>query len=347
MMVRVKTNQLTTDLAKAITNLANTLTIRIVTDNTGPLGVQYFSGYIPRRQLNLVSGDQSVELVAFGFASRLFDIPFRSGTTTTINHTASGILASDLAEDVIDGAVALDADLPITYTADSVENSTDTIKDKFVLQKCGEVLNRVIQLAYDANKIWYWTVLGDNLFRFKSKGITDAAGKPDHSLTYNKNVFQFPRFGEDLPDSFNEVLVVYNGGANIKRVIDQASINLVGLRSITVNETNIPDVTTATELGNAVLASRVPPIRSVTVTVTCNYDIESINPGDTCRIDNLPIDIQNILTRHMFITKTIYKRDTVDLELSLKTPYIQSQVESIRRRFEKESVESIAATSYS
>lgn len=343
-MVRVKTDQLTTDLARAITDIGNRLTIRISTANTGPSGVTYFSGYIPDQDLKLGSGEESVEIVAFGFASRLFDIVFRSGTTVVIDHTSAGIVASDLVEDVIDSAVATDTELPITYTVASIEDSADTIKDKFVLQKCGDVLNRAVQLAYDATKVWYWTVLGDNVFRFQSKVI--EGGTADHSFTYNKDAFLFPRLTRTLQQAVNEVFVVYNGGANIKRVADADSIALYGPISLVVNETNVPDSTTATELGNAVLASRTPPIRSITVTISCDYYTESINPGDTCRIDNLPPDIQNILTRCMFVTKTIYKGDTVDLELSVNTPYISSQVESIRRRFEKESTEGIAATAY-
>lgn len=344
MMVKIRTDQLTTEIAQAITDLANRVTIRISTDDSGPQGIDYFSGYIPNRQLNLKPEDQSVEITAFGFASRLFDIPYRDGATILMDYTtATGTpaKASEIAQDVIDKAQALDSDLPIDYTASSIEDSTDDVEDKFIMARSGDVLNRAVFLAFDINRIWHWVVTGDNVFRFKKNSTT-----ADHSFVYDKHVLGLPRFSEDLQQAVNEVLVVYNGGANIKRVVDQDSIDTYGLMSLTVHETNIPDADTATELGNAVLASRIAPIRSITITVGSSYPIELVKPGDTCRIDGIAADIQNLLTRNMFITRNIYRRDTVDLELSLTTPYIQSQVENIRRRFEKESVENIGATAY-
>jgi hypothetical protein len=340
-MVRFRTDQLTNDIANAITDLGNRVTVRISTDDTASAGLNYFSGYIPTRQLNLTPQDQSVEIVAFGFASRLFDIPFRSGTTVAIDHSSAGIKASDLAEDVIDNAVALDAQLPLTYSTSTIDDSTDTIKDKFILQNSGEVLNRAVNLAFDSNVIWHWFVDGDSKFYFKKNSTT-----ADHNFVFGRDITSFPIFTEDMQRAVNEVLVVYNGGANIKRVVDQDSIDSVGLRSMTVNETNIPDSTTATEVGNSYLAQRDLPIRSITVTVSDPYHIESINPGDTCRIDNMDSDISGLLTQNLFITRTSYRRESVDLELSLKHPFLSNQIELIRRRFEKESTESIAATIY-
>jgi hypothetical protein len=341
MMVRIKTDQLTTEIHHAITTLMNRVTIRVSTANTASQGIEYFSGYIPNRSLNLQAENNSVEIIAFGYASRLFDLPYRTGTTVTINKTG-GIKASDLAKDVLDKVTALDSTFPADYSATSVEDSSDTIKDKFVMQSAGDVLNRAITLAYDATRIWFWTILGDNIFRFKKSSLT-----ADHNFVYGRDVFSFPQFSEDLQQGVNEVLVVYNGGANIKRVVDTANVTAYGLKSLTVNESTVTDATTATEIGNAYLASRLPPILAITVLVANPYPIESINPGDTCRIDGLPADIKSLLTDNLFITKTTYKKFYVELELSVKSPFISNSIEKIRKRLEKESVETMAATDYS
>jgi hypothetical protein len=341
MFVRIKTDQLTDEIANMVTDIGNRITIRISTQFTGSNGIDYFSGYIPSRVLNLQNRDTSVEIVAYGHVSRLFDMLYRNGTTVAIDKTA-GITASNLAKDVIDKAIALDSNFPINYTSSSVEDSVTTIKDKFILQKAGDTLIRAAVLAFDSSYIWHWVVNGDNVFRFK-KNATSAV----HTFVYGGTALGFSRLAEDVQQGTNEVFVVYNGGANIKRVVDQDSIDAIGIRSLVVNETNATDSTTATEIGNAYLASRTPPIRTITVTIGSNYPIESINPGDTCRIDNLPSDIAGIMTQNMFITKTTYRRDTVDLELSLKNPFIQNQLEVIKKRLEKESVEAISATTYS
>lgn len=340
MSVRIKTDQLTTDIANQITSLMNRITIRISTSFTDSKGIDYFSGYIPNRSLNLTPENNSLELIVIGYASRLFEMDYRTGTTIAIDKTA-GITASNLAKDVIDKVIALDSNFPINYTSTSVVDSVDTIKDKFILQKAGDVLSRAAQMAFDTSRIWHWVVNGDNVFRFKKDSIV-----ADHNFVYGKHVLNIPKLTEDLQQSKNEILVVYNGGANVKRVVDTDSIALYGLRSETVNESNVPDSTTATEIGNAHLASKIPPIRAVTITIGSDYPIEKINPGDTCRIDGLPRDISNLLTKNLFITKTIYRRDTVDLELSIKNPFIQNKLDIIKRRQDKESVEGIAATTY-
>jgi hypothetical protein len=343
MFVRIKTDQLTQEVANAITDLTNKITIRIATEKTASTGIAYFSGYIPSRSLNLQPGNDSVEFMAFGFASKLFDMLYRDGTTIKIDKTG-GITATNLAKDVIDKVRVLDANFPVNYSSTSTEDSADTIKDKFVLQKAGEVINRAVFLAFDTARIWHWLILGDNVFRFKKNSTT-----ADHSFTYGRDVQSFPTFTEDLQNAKNEIFVVYNGGANVKRVADAASITAYGSLSEVVNETNVPDATTAAEIGNAHLAAKIPPVRTVTVTITRDYikGIENINPGDTCRIDNLPPDIAALLTTNMLITRTVYKRDTVDIELSLKHPFLQDQVDKIKRKLEKESIETIAASTYS
>lgn len=341
MMVNLKTNQLTEDIANHITDLANRVTIRVSTPNTGSTGINYFSGYIPSRNLILTAENNSLEITAFGHASRLFDVPYRNGTTVVIDKTA-GITASELVIDIIDKFQALDTNSPITYLSSSIEDSVDDVKDIFKLQTCGDVLNKATVFAYDADRIWHYVINGDNIIRFKKSSTT-----ADHHLVFGRDVVIFPVFNEDLQQSKNEVLIVYNGGANIKRVADSDNIALYGLRSLTVNETNIPDAPTATEMANAYLASRSAPIRAITARVVSTYPIELINPGDTCRIDGLPIDIAQIVTQNMFIAKITYRKDYVDLELSLKSPYISNQVDAIRRRFEQESVADTSATTYS
>ncbi len=348
MSADIRTDQLNTEVQNSITSLMNRITIRIVNEHTGPTGIDYFSGYIPQQDFNIRPGEGVIEFIALGHASRLQNIPYRDGTTTTIDKTA-GIKASDLAKDVIDKVRALDSTFVPNYSATSVEDSTDTIRDKFVSQKAMDVMNRAALLAYDAGRIWYWVILGDNIFRMK-KSATSA----QHNFTFGKDVLFFPRFVKDVLQARNEIMVHFNGGANIKRVVDTASIAEYGLMSEDISEPTIPNTdsgATATEFGNSVLESRRPPILSITVTIGSNYHLgmESIDPGQTCDIQNLVEDIQQNLTDNMFITRTVYDRaaSTVELELSLKTPFLQNQVESIRRRFAKQSFESDAATSYS
>lgn len=342
MTATVRTDQLVKDLANGITDLMNDVTIRAATPQTGAGGLDYFRGYVAKRALNLRAADETVGLECFGHASRLFETIYRSGTTIVLDHTGvNAKTASNIAKDIIDKVRALDSAYRVNYTTTSVQDSVDSVQDKFQLAKAGDALNRCVFLAFDSGVIWHWLVLGDNVFRFKK-----AAGGADHVFTFGHDVEELPELSQDLLNAANEIFVVHNGSAAVKRVADAASITSHGNRSLVVRESGVPDATTATEIGNAYLEAHKPPILNARVTVVDTYDkgIESINPGDTCRILNLPADVANLLTNNMFITRTTYRKDRVDLELSLKHPMVQSAIEKIRQRFEESRSEGIPTT---
>jgi len=331
----LKTNQYSSQIGNGITNPMNAVTIRISSGIT-PEGIPYFSGYIPKRIINLKHRDDSVGLVLFGHAARLFEMFYisTSGNTSVFDWTA-GAATSTIVKNIIDKARLLDTNYRVNYSSTSVEATGDTVKDKFELSNCGDALNRCVYLAYQANQIWHWRVLGDNVFQFRK-----SASSADHQFTYGLDVAEFPELSEDLSQGKNEIYVIYGNNASnvpqgIKRVVDAASIAKYGNRALFVRAGNVPDATTATAIGNAYLQVFNPPLRTVRVSITNAYrnGIEYINPGDTCEILNLPPDIQNILTNNMFITKTIYYKDRVELELSLKNPQIASSIQKIEDQF--------------
>lgn len=349
MEVDIITDILTKDIGSGITAPMNNVTITVSSAAAGSSGVQYFSGYIPRRALNLRADEDRVVIKVMGQASRLWESLYRNGTTVVMDFSSTGDEASDIAKDIIDKFQTLDADWNVTYddsggVGDTIDASGDTVKDKFKLQTCGDALQRCVFLAYDANVIWYWIIKGDDKFYFKKASTT-----ADHTFTFGKDVIEFPQLNEDLQQAKNEIFVHYNGGAAIKRVADATSITNYGNRSLVVSESNVPDSATATEIGNAYLAQLTPPIRTVQVRISDDYasGIESIDPGDTCQILNLPTEIANILTSNMFIAKTTYFKDYVDLELSLKHPQIGTEVQKIRERVGRVETDDVTATTYS
>lgn len=338
----LKTNQLSDDIGNGITNLFNAVTIRVATGVTGPAGIDYFSGYIAKRILNLRAGDDSVALQVLGHASRLFEMFYiATSTSKSVFDWTAGQATSVIVTDIIAKARLLDTNYRVNSASGSIVASGDTVKDIFELATCGEALNRCIYLAYTAGQIWFWRVLGDNIFTFKKSSTT-----ADHRFTYGKDVLEFPDLSEDLQQAKNEIYVAYAENASLKRVIDATSISNYGNRAQFVRASNVPDATTATAIANAYLQTYAPPLRTVRVTITNEYErgIEYINPGDTCEIINLPTDIQNILTSNMFITKTTYYKDRVELELSIKNPQIASSIQKIQDQFAETQVAGIPTT---
>lgn len=342
MEARIKTDILTSDIDNQLTAEMNQITITIASPLTGSEGVNYFSGYIPKRGLILAPNNDSVSILVRGHGSRLFDTVYRDGTTTTMDFSSSGAKASDIAKDVIDKFQVLEPDWPVDYTAGSVEDTADTVKDKFKLQQAGDVIQRCVFLAFDTSRVWFTRILGDNIFTFKKASTT-----ADHTFTFGKDVSSID-IVSDLEQMRNEIFVQYNGGGAIKRVADEDSITEHGHRSLVVTENNVPNVETATEIGNAYLSQLLRPTK-VRIIVTDDYaqGIETVKPGDTCKINNLKPSIAAQLTDNLITAKVVYFGAWLELELSLQNPLIGQLVDKLRQRLQKQETDDMTATSYS
>jgi hypothetical protein len=343
MGVTIKTDFPYTRASDAIVRPLNRVKIRVWTPNTPPEGILYFSGYIATKPLTIEGPESLLQLTCLGHISRLFETIYRNGTTVVINHTGGAAkLASNIAKDIIDKFRTLETDWPVNYSGSSVEDTTGNVQDIFKLTTFGEAMKRAAFLAFEEGRIWYWRADADDVFHFRKADST-----PTHSFTFGKEISSFPNFSEDVLQGYNEILVTYNGGANIKRVADADSVSDHGHRTLPVSENNVPDATTAEVIGNSYLASLVPPIYKIRVLVTGIYRIEDIKPGHTCKIRNLPPTLAGIASDNMLITKTIYKKTAVELELSIRHPFLTDRVEQIRKKLEKEITDDITATTYS
>lgn len=333
--VTLSTNKTLSNFLDTETGISNQITIRVATDNTGSEGLDYFSGYVAQRSLNIEGSEERITVRCFGHISKLYQAVWRDGTTTTHNYTA-GSTASQISKDVVDDYRTLDSTFPVNYTSTSVENTGTIVKDKFELTTFGTALDKVIDLAQTTNRIWFWRILGDNVFTLRRNNVS-----PDHLFTLKKDIASLT-LEQDIINAANEAFI-YFANTTINRYSDASKIDTYGYISDIRRETNVPDAATASEIGNAILNNFAPAILKINLTVTGEYHsgIENIKPGDTCKILNVPSAITTLLTDNMLITKTTYKKDTIDLELSIKHPRIDSALENIRRRFEKSRVEGV------
>ena len=343
MAVDIKTDILTKDIGNSIITPMNQIEIVIADEFTGSEGLVYFSGYIPTRTMPILANDEKIVIGALGHASRLWEMLYRDGTTITMDFTGgSAAKASEIVSDILDKVQALDSDWPVDEATGTVVDSTDDISDKFKSQTAGAAMTRCLFLA-DTTAIWHWLVKGDNVFHFKKASTT-----ADHKFTYKHDVTELPDFKDDLLEAKNEIFVKYNAGANVKRVADEASITAYGNRSLVVTENEVTTAATATKIGEAILASLLPPLETIKIKVNSTYDqgIESVYPGDTCKVMNLPTDVADTTNDNMFIVRTTYIKDHVILELALRHPRIDSQIEELRGRIDRIDTDDQTATIY-
>lgn len=339
MTCNLTTNETLDTFRDGKTDIANNIIIRVSTSNTAAIGLDYYSGYLPQRSLILTGQEERIMVRSFGHISRLYQAIWRDGTTTTHNYTASGADPTTIIKDIIDDWRALYSNAKINYNAASTENVGTTVKTKFEAMTFGRALEEAAELAHTTNRKWYWRVLGDNVFTFKR-----ASTGPDHSLLMGRDISEL-RLEEDLVNAANEAFVYFNN-STIRRYSDSDNIDINGYISEFIRKTNVTDTNTADEIGNAILENKLPALLKIGITVNDDYvnGIETIDPGDTVEILNLPDIVADLLTSNMLVTKTVYRKDEVDLELSIKHPRLDSRIENIAREFNNSRKEGLPTT---
>ncbi len=319
-------------------DINNLVLIRVSSDKLGTQGLDYFSGYVSRKSIVSDGNQEQLRVRCFGFASKLFQATWRNGFTIAHDFTA-GSTVTLIAKQIIDNYRTLVPRTRINYTTVSVENTGITVKDKYEGITFGEGLNKAIDLAYTVGRRWYWRILGSNTFELKRASIG-----ADHSFTY-KNDISYLSFSEDIINAVNEAFVYY-ANSTIKRYSDEGNIEINDYISNFSRETNVTDATTAAAIGQAIVEGMEPPILKFSITVNDKYynGIETINPGDTCEILNIPSSLSDLVSGNMLITKTIYRKDEVELEIEINQVQVQASLEELRRKFEESRSEGIPST---
>lgn len=319
-------------------SINNAITIRVASDKLGNQGLDYFSGYIARKSILSDGSREQLQLRVFSHVAKLYRAIWRA-STTIVHNFSGGSTVTAIMQQIIDNYRTLDVNARINYTSGSVENTGTTVRDKYEGITFGEGLNRAIGLAYTAGRLWYWRVLGDNIFTLQRASVG-----ADHSFIYGRHISSL-ELSQDLINSVNEAFVYYNN-ATVGRYANSDNIASYGYLSEFTRETNVTDATTAGNIGNAIIEGKTPPILKIQITINDTYEnaIETINPGDTCEVLNIPLEIAGLLTSTMLITKTTYRKDEVDLELEIKQSLVQSSLDNLRRSFDESRREGIPTT---
>jgi len=156
--------------------------------------------------------------------------------------------------------------------------------------------------AQAAGAGWYFLIDRLGQLQFHADPVTAT-----HAFTIGKDIEAI-----DAPLDYelikNAVQVRYNGGS--VDVTDATSIAAYLRRGSILSDTKLQNSATATNAGQATLVS--DPQKAITITVNSNYDIESIVPGDTCKVRNIKADL-SFLSQNMVIEEGRYAENRVVL----------------------------------
>ena len=177
---------------------------------------------------------------------------------------------------------------------------------------------------------YFWYVDENGLMSIKSKPTTAT-----HNFEFGKH-FKSIKIQKSL-EKVRNFLLVWNGETGASSVFnhyqDDVSIYKYGRRAETLIDYGIDDDTSADKIGAKFLAENKDPSVKLTCEIIDNnydsingYDIESIQPGDTCTFYNFDSSLSDTLQENMLITKVEYLFNRVLIEVELiKTGLIDWQ----------------------
>ncbi len=319
-------------------------------DLESPSGQVVYSGYISKYTPTLDKGREFIIVTCLGYITQTerFIAEDASGNTTLTYNTYD---PTNILKDILDKFTAAGgtpdyngSSTTLTGTAVSYIFNTYTVK---------EALDKIIELAPNG---WYYFLSPTNIITFKGRDAT-----ANHTFVLGKDVETI------VPEKSVENMTnkVYFTGGDVsgtplyKKYTRAGSISTYGLYAKKIVDGSVIIESTADIIAGAILdRGDVPEVRTTLVIRDSNgsmggYDIESIKPGDTCKINGLKsqnnslwdlgiwddtswdFNLTEVSSTVQQIIKVSYEPTKVTLEISSRLPNISKRVEDIKRNLDR------------
>lgn len=277
-------------------------------DNTG---TKVYTGRM-EEYTTQVSTDEAVTVRCLGLVNRLSLDTYTDATTLTKSYSSQD--PALVVRDIID-QYQLANGTDITYTTSTVPTTSDTVSLELSSTTYLEALNLVTKTA---GADYYWLLDNENQVIFKEFPTT-----PTHYFMFGRDITALEATNS-IVDTRNSILAwnrlpSTDGDYISKRYEDMGSIFQYGRRQLRKADGRYK----ASADGFDQFAESYFDIYSDTITslrfeVIDNsygngYDIETIQPGDTCRILN--IKPNESITDNMLITNVKYTFDSVVIDI--------------------------------
>lgn len=286
-----------------------------------------YRGYISMIERGVQGQSESVIIHVLGYYTLLATDILKDSTQTKLySKSTTGLTtvvgdqnAADIGlmmRTVIDRYRAENASPKINYIYDDIPNTSTTVTYTFNQKTYREILDTLKSLA-PANT--YWKVDAAGNVSFKTTPTT-----PTHRFIFGRH-FTSVRVEQSMEKIRNFVLVW--DGTNVgtyKHYQDDDSILTYGRRVEVVTDYGIEDSNAADAIGAKFLAENKDPDVKVVCKIMDNngnsdvgYDIESIEPGDTCSFYGFAAGVSDNFRDNMIITRVNYQIDYAEIEVQL------------------------------
>lgn len=305
----------------------NKIEIWVSDKDTASTGKKIYTGYISSYNPYIDGSNEGVKVTCLGYVSKLNSSLYKNGSTVEIVH--SSVDPSDIVKDIqtrfrteaTRGSIYLNSD-------DSKINDTGTtVSYTFNSANYYDALNKCIELAPSG---WWWYLDEDNKLEF-----SPTPSVATHKFIFGKD-FKKVEVIKNMEAVVNNVLFnSANGEKQIfKRYNDSESEDEFDDRWEQISDSRVEIEATADEQSNAIIDQKKAAEIQTSVEIIDNngsdfgYDIESINPGDTCKFLGF-----NTITSKTFSGVMLIK--AVDYELGSARLELETLQESLARKSDK------------
>lgn len=295
---------------------------QVLAELGAPNGRRIFTGFISEINSRYGSTETTlVQLTSYGWDLDQFPITTSDGKTTVPFLSQD---PSQIAKDAVDKFVT-DSTSFGTYTErtdTSIATTGTVVSYTFRANTYKEVLDKTLELMPPN---WYYRIgLGDNIVYFNERRTT-----PHHFFYLGKHIKTLDLKGSIL-NSVNRVL--FTGGGDPALYIDRSEVPADRTRrSLSVmSDSRVTVQDSAEIIAEGAIGDKNKMLPRTTIEIlTKQYDIETINVGDTVGFRNFGDPYVDALI--MQVIGLSYSPDSVQLQLDTKPPTISKRLEDVRR----------------
>jgi len=285
-----------------------------------------YSGYISMIEGYVDGGKEGVLVHLLGHYTRLSTDYLKNGSQTTLySDSTDGLTVTSPGDEaeiglvvraVIDRYIAETSSSKISYTLSSIPEIGQSILYTLSVKTYRECLDKLISM-YPSNYFYY--IDENGILTIKEKSST-----PDHTFEFKKH-FKSIKIQRGMEKIRNNILI-WNGEDSgvYNNYNDAASILKYGRRSEYQEDSGIADDSSADKIGSKFIAeNKDPDVKVICELIDDNideengYDIESVNPGNTCRFVGFDSSLSDILKDNMLITRVDYELDKITLTVEI------------------------------
>ena len=311
-------------------NFMNVTKIYAVTldDSTSPptqAQTLIYTGIMTRYEPYMEDGAEGVRVTLLGLGSLLTASYYKNGSDFAVTHTSAD--PETIGRAILDHFNTIFGGSLLSYSNDTTDAVGTTVSITFTDQRWSESLIKTGELA---GTNWWWKVDESGLYWLKAKPST-----PTHSFTLGREIVWI-QATKDSEKVVNDVQVRRSGGTatDYSDATSQQTYGTgspaSGKRTKIVSDSALTDSSAADQRGNKEIADNKDAKVNSPFTVTSKYyAIETIKPGDTCKVRNFDGSSSFFGSNNLMIVAVHYEGDTCKVELEQPGVSVGGELQSL------------------